>query len=404
MSAVLAGLAAATVAGALCVAADRGLYRWPLGPGHGVWIAYGALVVMAVVSQIVAAQRQSAVLGVLGALLVPAILGPAGLLVVGYAALVIVLSVPRQRLGWRIAAALVSWASLPIAWWTVLPRETGSGPFGPVIIVWAGLAYAAIYVLVEQRRAGPGRFSSWDHLFYLTALPRLVMPFFQPISPALIKGTTRQMDLAGFGRAVGLGLYGAGLLAATGISRAAPRLHDPALQFVREFLAYYAHAAGHIFVAVAAFRSLGIALPSGFRYPFLSRSFAEFFRSWNHYVRDAVLSLLYFPISGMLRRHLPGRAVGVVAPYLSIFLGVFVLNDLLVPVVTSRDLGPALARAANPVHVSVLLVYWSAIILPRQIWRRRAPPESGWRRWLATAVFLALYAAIWRLAWGAHGR
>ena len=404
-SAALAAVAAATVVGALLLIADRGLYLWPLGRGQVVWIAYGSLPVMAVVSQIVTGARQTTVLAVMAALLVPAILGLSGLLVVGYAAVVIALAQPRRFLGWRVAAALLVWAGLPIACWTILPRALSSGPLRPVIVVWASLAYAAIYVLVEQRRAAPGRFRFWDHLFYFTALPRLVMPFFQPISPSLVKGTNVPMDLRLFGRTIALGLYGAGLLLVAALSRSAPRWHEPTLQFARAFLAYYAAAAGHIFVAMAAFRSLGIDLPSGFRWPFLSRSFAEFFRSWNHYVRDAILSLFYFPLVGRLRRHLPKRAVEIVAPYLAIFIGAFVMNDALVPIVTSPAPLPALARAANPVHMAVLLAYWSAIILPRQLWRRRHPlPVSGWRRWLSTAIFLALYVAIWRLAWGAHGR
>jgi hypothetical protein len=264
--------------------------------------------------------------------------------------------------------------------------------------VWVGLVYSALYLLVEHRRAAPSRFSFWDDLLYLTALPRLVMPFFQPISPASVKSTAGDMDLRRFRRAVGLGLYGAGLLVFVGLSRGMRRFDDVNLQAAREFPVYYAAAAGHIFVAVAAFRSLGMDLPSGFRWPFLSRSFAEFFRRWNHYVRDAVLSLFYFPLIGTLRRWLPRRAAEVLAPYLAIFLGSFVLNDALAPVVTSADPLGALRRVASPLHLGALFVYWSAIVLPRTLWHRgRTLPQSGWRRWLATAIFLLLYSLLWRV-------
>jgi hypothetical protein len=166
-----------------------------------------------------------------------------------------------------------------------------------------------------------------------------------------------------------------------------------------EYLAFYARVAHQIFLAVAVFRLLGFDLSSGYRRPFLSHSFSELFRRFNHYVRDAVVSLFYFPLIGHLRGRMSARAAAIVASYVAIFVGSFVLNDLLVPVAVSIDPVEAAAYHANLVHVASLLLYWTLIILPSAgvAPGRRAPPADRRRRWLQIAAVNVVFFGIWWL-------
>jgi hypothetical protein len=162
------------------------------------------------------------------------------------------------------------------------------------------------------------------------------------------------------------------------------------------FLAGYAHVTYTIFLAIAVYRLLGFELPSGFRRPFLSRSFAEFFRSFNHYVRDAVLSLLYFPMLGHLRHHARPRIATIGAAYTSIVIGSFLLHDLLVPLAISVDPAGTLAFYADPVRVASMLALWTLIIVPNAgIAPRQRPPRSRTRIAASVIVFNVLYFAIW---------
>src|SRR4029453_6377028 len=146
------------------------------------------------------------------------------------------------------------------------------------------------------------------------------------------------------------------------------------------FLAAYAHITYTIFLAIAVYRLLGYELPSGFRRPFLSRSFGEFFRSFNHYVRDAVLSLLYFPMLGHLRHHARPRLATIGAAYTSILIGSFLLHDLLVPVAISVQPATVLAFHLDPVRIASLLALWTLIIVPGAgIAPRRRPAMSRLR-------------------------
>jgi hypothetical protein len=347
----------------------------------------------------------------------PSLLGAWGLLPLGYALVLCGIARSRAPLVAKIVVALLLWAALPAA------RALSASPelraaTAVLAVVWAGLAYSSLYLLVERSRAHDKPRLAED-LFYLLALPRLVEPFFQPISPDVLRDSERG-DAVGrtaplgpdsparsrcqtvdhVPRGLALGLYGAALsVAAALLVRNRPDSSEVA-QFVVDLTRHYCVAASQIFVAVSLFRLLGFDLSSGYRAPFLAWSFADFFRRWNHYVRDAVLSLFYYPLLGSLRGRLPRRAATVVAALLAIAAGSLLANDLLVPLATNPNPASVLGRAAHPVRLAALVVYWCAIVLPVAVFGTRVRPPSGRvARALATLRFLAGYFALWATAW-----
>ena len=204
----------------------------------------------------------------------------------------------------------------------------------------------------------------------------------------------------------GLGAWGAAsAVAAWQLVQAVRTLDHPTVHAIvhqrlvfelLRFLAGYAHVTYTIFLAVAVYRLLGFDLPSGFRRPFLSQSFGEFFRSFNHYVRDAVLSLLYFPMLGHLRHHARPRLAAIGAAYTSIVIGSFLLHDLLVPLAISVEPVATFAFYLDPVRIVSLLALWTLIIVPNAgIAPRRRPPRPLIRVVLSVIVVNVLYFAIW---------
>src|SRR5262249_36632915 len=144
------------------------------------------------------------------------------------------------------------------------------------------------------------------------------------------------------------------------------------------------------------YRLLGFDLPSGFRRPFLSQSFGEFFRSFNHYVRDAVLSLFYFPMLGHLRHHARPRIATIGAASASIVIGSFLLHDLLVPFAISVDPVGTFESYLDPVRIGSMFVLWTLIIVPNAgIAPRRRTPRPVIRVVVSVIVFNVLYFAIW---------
>src|SRR5262249_50025559 len=143
----------------------------------------------------------------------------------------------------------------------------------------------------------------------------LAVPFFQPISPRqLARGERPDIPARLIWRGAGLAAYAAGLaVVAWRLGGVIRNIEYQPLVLALRFCRFYAHVTCSIFTAVAVFRMLGFSLPSGFRAPFLSRSFAEFFRRFNYYVRDAVLSIFYFPLLGWLRHRLSPRAATILS-------------------------------------------------------------------------------------------
>jgi hypothetical protein len=149
-------------------------------------------------------------------------------------------------------------------------------------------------------------------------------------------------------------------------------------------------------LAIAAFRLLGFSLRPGFRWPFLSRSFAELFRRFNFYVRDAVVSLFYMPILGHLRHRLPRRAASIVAAFTGILIGSFLLQDLLIPCGIAIDPVDTLGELLRPHRILAMVTFWCLIVIPNAgiIPRRRAPVgrlRAAFQVVLVAATFVALW-------------
>jgi hypothetical protein len=329
----------------------------------------------------------------------PLVLGAWSIAWFAWAAWVIAVVRAPVHLAIRLAAAAVVWAAVPVARWRWLD---GAAQADTILLamVWAGQLYAALYLAIEREREPPPRRSTIaSDAFYLLAPPRLIAPFFQPISPRLLARVERPaLPRALLWRAAGLA--GCAVLAAV-LTAQLPALvrqvgSRPLVHAIR-FGEFYARFTCAIFTAIAMFRMLGFDLPSGFRRPFLSRSFAEFFRRFNHYVRDAVLSMFYFPLLGRLRHALPPRGATIASAYLAILIGSFLLHDLLVPLALTVEPGWVLAHYADPVRVAGLVGLWTLIIVPTAgiAPRRAPPPRSRLRMILEIAAVNAAYLVVW---------
>lgn len=324
----------------------------------------------------------------------PLVLGVWVIPLVAYVTLVCVLARTRLSVLLQVILAIVAWFA-PLILRAYAVSASGGQTF-VLAILWAGVLYSALFAIIERGRH-PGEASLLDELFYFFALPRLAEPFFQPIGGRYL----RQCDTARpswrlIARGLALGAYGMALaLVIHVLARRTSGLSAPE-QLARDFLRFYAMVTHQIFIAVALFRLLGFDLASGYRMPFLSRSFPEFFRRYNHYVRDAVMSLFYYPFLGSLRRRLPRRAAIIVASLGAIFVGSYLLNDFLVPVVTAANLRAGLRNAIAPAHMAVLGLYWCLIVIPPVLTLPRRADAKPWLPRIAKiAIFNLAFFFIW---------
>ena len=382
------------------VALDRtglapSVYR--LAPGSAGLVVYGVIAAAAVIAALVRPDQRRTVLLIAGVVAAPIALRWWVLALASYVAAALGIARLRLPVIVRFLLALVAWATVPALRIFELDAD---GQAHTILLaqIWVGLLYATLYLIVERARALPGEASTWrDDAFYLLAPPRLVVPFFQPISPRELIAAQRP----GFPRkliARGAGLAGYALVLAVaaheldGVAAHVPRAAALAVQF----LAHYARAAHAILLAMAVFRLLGFDVAPGFRLPFLSRSFAEFFRRYNHYVRDAVVSLFYFPILGHLRGKLSRRNASIAAAYLGIFIGSLALQDLLIPSGLSLHPVATVHSLLRPRRIVGMLVMWTLIVLPNAgIVPRRRPETSRLRAALQIALVDTVYAVLW---------
>jgi hypothetical protein len=399
-----AALLAALVA-ALAVLEERRLIPSPLGAAHRA--IYAIVVVAAVACACAPAAWRRGLLVAATAVAAPFALGWWSLALAAYLAAVIAIARAPVRVATRLALALALWLTVPVLRICVLDADAQADTI-VLAMVWAGQLYSAFYLIVErEREPAERRPSALSDAFYLAAVPRIVVPYFQPISPGLIAARERpRMPWRVVARGAGLGAWG--VVSAVAAWRLIPALrgiddptvhaivHHRAVHELLRFVVAYAHLTYTIFLAVAVYRLLGFELPSGFRRPFLSQSFGEFFRSFNHYVRDAVLSLFYFPMLGHLRHHARPRLATIGAAYTSIVIGSFLLHDLLVPAAISVEPMDTAEFYLDPVRIGSMLALWTLIIVPNAgIAPRRRPPKSRFRIVASVIAFNVLYFAIW---------
>jgi hypothetical protein len=361
-------------------------------------LIYGLVAAAAFACALAPAARRRVIL--LGAALIvaPLALGAWAIALFAYAAAVIAIARAPIPVVARVAVSAVLWAALPVARCLWLDGQAQADTIA-LAIVWAGQLYSAFYLVIEREREEPGlRSTVVADAFYLLALPRLVAPFFQPISPRQLARRERpRFPARMIRRGAGLAAYSAvtAVLAWT-LGDVAREIEPWPVALAVRFCGLYARATYTIFAAVAMFRLLGFDMPSGFRYPFLSRSFAEFFRRYNYYVRGAVLSLFYFPLLGRLRRGRTPRGATILSAYVAILAGSFLLHDLLIPMSLAIEPSSVAGHYLDPVRVAGLLALWTLIIVPTAgIAPRRAPPTSRTRAILAIAAFNAVYFLVW---------
>jgi hypothetical protein len=357
-------------------------------------LALGAIALAAAVPR---AFRTRSLVG-LSALAYPLCFGWRAVFVAAFCLLVCALARGGLRLRHQLAIALVAWALLPVGRWVLAARSPRALPVS-LMMVWAALAYSAIYLLVErarQRRVPPLA----DDLFYLVAPPRLLCPFSQPISPShLYQHEGSEVTTRHVARGVLLGVYAMALGVGTVPFRHwVARPHSPLVAIPAEIVAVYFAFGKTIFIAVSLFRLMGFDISSGMRQPFLATSFADYFSRFNHYVRDAVLSLFFIPLFVSLRRRMSPRVAAVIAGYVSIVVGSFLLNQLLVPVSTSLDWRTALKTELDPSTLLVMALYWSAIVLPSASFDA-GPRRPARSRSLQVVRFLAIYVLFWTAGW-----
>jgi hypothetical protein len=395
-------VAAALLAGflALLYTLDQhGLDPSPLRMAHApILVIYGVVVIASLVCAFAPAHWRRTILLVATGIAAPLALGAWAIAWFAWAAWVIAVVRAPVRLVVRLAAAAAAWVVLPVARDLWLDGAAQADTM-MLATVWVGQLYAALYLAIERERERPAlRSTIGSDAFYLLAPPRLIAPFFQPISPRLVvRAERRELPVALLWRAAALAACAAlAAVLASLLSRVARQVDYGPLVFAIRFCHFYARITYAIFTAIAIFRLLGFNLPSGFRRPFLSRSFAEFFRRYNHYVRDAVVSLFYFPLLGRLRHALRPRAATIISAYLAIVAGSFLLHDLLVPMSLTIEPRSVIGYYVDPVRLVGLFGYWTLIIIPTAgIAPRPAPPRSRLRTILDIAAFNAAYLALW---------
>ena len=359
---------------------------------------YAVIALAGLVSALAPNEARRPILLAAGAIALPLALREWSLLLFGYAAMTIGLArLARVPIVVRFAIALAAWLVVPILRTRVL-HVTGQSQTILLAELWVGTLYSAMYLIVERARALPDDKSSVvDDAFYLLAPPRLVMPFFQPISPRdVIAGQRTSYPPRLLWRGAGLAGYAIVCAIAANQLEAYADYLPPAADLPIRFLAHYARIAYPIFLGMAAFRLLGYNVASGFRLPFLSRSFADFFRRYNHYVRDAVVSLFFMPFLGHLRTRMSRRNASVLAAYLGIFIGSLALQDLLIPAGITLHPLHTVAILMRPHRIVGMLIMWSLIVIPNAgIAPRKRPPVSKLRAVFQIALVDAIYAGLW---------
>lgn len=361
---------------------------------------YGLIALASLVSVLAPVDKRRPILAVAGAIALPLALGRWSVWLFGSAALTIGLARWRRvPIVARFAIALAAWLVVPIMRTRML-HVVGQAQTILLAELWVGTLYSAMYLIVERARALPDeRTSVVDDAFYLLAPARLVMPFFQPISPREVLAAERaNYPRRLLWRGAGLAAYALVCAIATNQLENAAGYLPHACELPARFLAHYARIAFAVLLGMSAFRLLGYDVAPGFRYPFLSRSFADFFRRYNHYVRDAVVSLFFMPFLGHLRTRMSRRNASVLSAYLGIFIGSLALQDLLIPAGISLHPLHTVGILLRPHRILGMLIMWSLIVIPNAgIAPRKKPPVSKLRAAFQILLVDTIYAGLWYL-------
>lgn len=214
---------------------------------------------------------------------------------------------------------LVGWGRDSIVMGVLLTTHFASG----FVLRSALYAYEAIRKGDQLRGAG-----FKEYLLYLVAAPLGALPmapigfvamhrgFASGIGPELMRSGVRQMALglayltvATFGNWEGLPPSYAEIHDGVGdldVLTAAAAAHMVLLDL-------FLHVTGPVHVVVGMLRVLGFDLAPGSDRPYTAPNLLHFWRRWNTYYRDFLLTLAYYPVAMALKRR-PYLAVAVAGP------------------------------------------------------------------------------------------
>jgi hypothetical protein len=270
---------------------------------------------------------------------------------------------------WRkVALVLGIWLTVVLLCW-VTPRGFGM-PYRALGAYLACLPAPLICLVVERARGMLDDVDPLQEWLYLLGAPRVVVPFLQPVGAARLIRSRREeasyrLPLTALGLAL-LGIAGCAALRYTGyhvkggFADLSLRAHGPTI--AENVVHLYAVNATAIFVVVPMYRLLGYDLGSGFRFPFLATSFAEFYRRWNYYYFEYVSTIFYQPLVSWLRRRLPLKAAYVLAGYPSFLLGAWALDKIFLQLPASRSLAEVFSVARNWQELGLYFAVWTLVI------------------------------------------
>lgn len=276
--------------------------------------------------------------------------------------------------------------------------------YAAFVVYWSFLPAPLICLVVERSRGQLDSATELDEWLYLLAYPRFFTPFLQPIGAARFiasGGAARTPRLAL--RGLLLGLYC--ILGYVAMQHWHYSVKNPSDDFplaqdpwfiTRNALYLYSINATVIFCAVAQLRLLGYDLGSGFNFPMLSTSVAEFYRRWNYYFFEFAASIYYWPLVNRLRRWMPPWLAYIVAGYPSILLGVWVLDNVFAQF-PARPGGLAMfQQLADWRKLLAYTFFWSLIILPQALFASplRKLRRFGWWRAVTRLATVTLLACV----------
>lgn len=404
---LLASVAAVLVAGELLLASRWGALLWNGRNDRtgDTLIALSLVVVCGVASPWLAPRRRTP-FALLGSLLMGALTTRALILVaVGFAWLCSRVSRTVWPIGAKLALLLGCWAAVTIArGWAPSGSAFGYGSF---FLYWACLPPAVICLVVERSRGHLEGVTAFEDASYLLALPRFFLPFLQPIGAKRFFDSRSVASNRLSWQAVGLAAWA--VLCMLGVAGLHYQIRGAGNTSLATLAAHvtsnaaliYCVNAATIFGAIAMFRTLGYDLGSGFRFPLLASSFADLYRRWNYYFFEFVSGIFYLPLISALRRRLPMALSHVLAGFMSVWLGVWMMDNFFFQLGIA-GWGPEVRREMSDVadliaHVGI----WSLIVVPPVLFAGLRPlrKKRWWRATSHGATLVCCVAVTCALYW-----